>query len=106
MRELIRNVLEHSQSENFWYTGQYQPTKGIVEVAILDEGIGMKKSSMKNRKLSIKDDEDAIRLAIQAGISKSGVGRVGRDEYDNSGFGLYMITNFCRKGGWIYGKYY
>lgn len=97
--ELIRNVLEHSESQSFWYAGQYWPSKGMVEVAILDEGIGMKDSFKRNKKLSINDDEDAIKLAIKPGISKSGIAKEVRDDYDNGGFGLYMISKFCEIGG-------
>lgn len=97
--ELVRNVLEHSESESFWYAGQYWPSKGIVEVAVLDEGIGMKNSFLKNKKLSVDNDEEAIKLSVEPGISRSGIGREARYEYDNSGFGLYMITNLCKMGG-------
>ncbi|MBY7025230.1 ATP-binding protein [Clostridium botulinum] len=97
--ELIRNVLEHSESESFWYAGQFWPSKGIVEVAVLDEGIGMKESFKRNKKLTINSDEDAIKLAMQPGISKSGIGKTIKDQYDNGGFGLYMISNFCETGG-------
>lgn len=97
--ELIRNVLEHSESKSFWYAGQFWPSKGIVEVAILDEGIGMKESFKRNKKLTINNDSDAIKLAMQPGISKSGIGKIVKDEYDNGGFGLYMISNFCEIGG-------
>ena len=98
-RELIRNVFEHSESKSFWYAGQYWPSKNIVEVAILDEGIGMKDSFKKNKRLQINSDDEAIKLSIQPGISRSGIGKIGREVYDNSGFGLYMISNFCKYGG-------
>lgn len=97
--ELIRNVLEHSESKSFWYAGQFWPSKGLVEVTILDEGIGMKNSFKRNKKLTINNDEDAIKLAMQPGISRSGIGRITKNEYDNCGFGLYMISNFCEIGG-------
>ncbi|MZK53418.1 hypothetical protein [Clostridium beijerinckii] len=98
-RELIRNVLEHSESQSFWYAGQYWPSRGMVEVAILDEGIGMKDSFKRNKKIDIHTDSDAIKLSIKPGISKSGIGKEVRDDYDNGGFGLYMISNFCEIGG-------
>lgn len=98
-RELIRNVFEHSESKNFWYVGQYWRSKNIVEVAILDEGIGMQNSFKRNKKISVTSDEEAIKLAIEPGISRSGIGREGREIYDNNGLGLYMISNFCKIGG-------
>ncbi|MFC6602065.1 hypothetical protein ACFQDF_11575 [Ectobacillus funiculus] len=37
IRELMRNIVEHSDSESIWFAGQYWPTKDRVEIAILDE---------------------------------------------------------------------
>lgn len=99
IRELVRNVLEHSNSTSLWYAGQYWRYNGIVEVAILDEGIGILKSVEASKKLIVNDDFEAILLSLQPGISKSGIGREAKYEYDNTGFGLYMISRFCREAG-------
>ncbi|MBU3208501.1 ATP-binding protein [Clostridium algidicarnis] len=99
IRELIRNVYEHSESKELWYAGQYWPTKDIVEISILDEGIGIKNSLVKNKKINIESDEEAIRLALKPGISNDGIGKIGKEIYDNSGFGLYMISNICKEMG-------
>ncbi len=97
--ELLRNVYEHSDSEELWYAAQYWPSKNMVEIAILDEGIGIRNSFQKNKKINVKNDEEAIKLALSPGISKSGIGKVSSDAYDNTGFGLYMISNICKNGG-------
>ena len=97
--ELLRNVLEHSESKNFWYSGQYWPSKKIVEVCILDEGIGITNSIKKNKKIIIDNDLDAIRVSLEPGISTNGIARESNDPYSNSGFGLYMISNICKYGG-------
>lgn len=99
IRELLRNVLEHSNSTSLWYVGQYWRSKGIVEVSILDEGIGILKSVEASKKLKVNNDFDAILLSLEPGISKCGIGRESKDEYDNTGFGLYMISRFCREAG-------
>lgn len=99
IRELIRNVLEHSGSNSLWYAGQYWKSNGIVEVAILDEGIGIKNSVEKSKKIKVMNDFEAILLSLEPGISKSGIGRESKDEYDNTGFGLYMISRFCKEAG-------
>ena len=41
MRELVRNVVEHSESEKLAYCAQYWPTKNRVELSIIDRGIGL-----------------------------------------------------------------
>lgn len=97
--ELLRNVYEHSCSEELWYAAQYWPTKDLVEVAILDEGIGIKNSLGKNKKIDVADDEEAIRLAIIPGISRCGIGNNNKEIYDNAGFGLYMISHICNNIG-------
>ncbi len=97
--ELLRNILEHSESKSFWYSGQYWPSKKIVEVCILDEGIGITNSIKKNKKIIIDNDLDAIRLSLEPGISTNGIARESNDFYSNSGFGLYMISNICKEGG-------
>jgi hypothetical protein len=101
VRELIRNVLEHSESDSLWYAGQYWKSNGIVEVAILDEGIGIFQSLKKSKKVSVTNSLEAIIFALEPGISKSGIGKEAKDEYDNTGFGLYMISRFCREAGEI-----
>lgn len=98
--EIMRNVIEHSEADLIWYSGQHWKSKGIVEVAILDEGIGIYNSLKKNRKLKISSSKDAIKLALEPGIS----GNVStiedeNDPYKNTGFGLFMTSRFCREGG-------
>lgn len=99
IREIMRNVVEHGDVNKIWYAGQYWPTKDIVEVAILDEGIGIKKSLLKNPKLDIKDDEDALLLAIEPGISGNTKPFDANDPFSNSGFGLFMTSRICQEGG-------
>jgi hypothetical protein len=44
LRELIRNVFEHSGSDRMLYCAQYWPAKQKVEVCILDRGVGIRQS--------------------------------------------------------------
>lgn len=42
--EIIRNIIEHSNSKNVWYAAQYWPSKyggEMVEISIMDEGVGI-----------------------------------------------------------------
>lgn len=47
LREILRNIPEHSNSTKAWICGQYW-TNNTAEIAIIDEGIGIKNSLQKN----------------------------------------------------------
>lgn len=72
IREILRNIPEHAEVEQAWICGQYWPDK-TAEIAIVDEGIGIKKSLRKNKihRECIETDEDALKFAIKAGISQA-----------------------------------
>lgn len=100
LREIMRNAVEHSESAEFEYCGQYWPTQDKVEVAILDCGIGVQKSLSANPDLKISSEDHALRLALLPGVS--GKTNRGSDEYDhwaNSGYGLYLTSKLCAVGG-------
>lgn len=102
IREIIRNVAEHSHSARVLYCGQYWPKKNEVEVAILDEGVGIASSLKDNPHLKIVEDVEALRLSVLPGIS--GKSWAGADidhsnEWSNSGFGLYVVSELCKRGG-------
>ncbi len=102
LRELMRNVEEHSNSDNIWVAGQYWPSKDTVEIAILDEGIGIKRSLASNSNIVVKGDKDALLLAIEPGITRTFTKRKRRNDYDfwaNSGYGLYITSSICKNGG-------
>jgi hypothetical protein len=102
IREIMRNVVEHSDSLIIEYCAQYWPTKNLVEVAILDVGRGIKYGLSTNPYLNIKDERDALHLALLPGVSGKmykGVKRRQYDDWQNSGFGLYMTSRICRNGG-------
>ncbi|WP_063888780.1 hypothetical protein [Burkholderia stagnalis] len=102
LREIFRNVLEHSQADTIWYAAQYWPSKEVVELSILDQGVGVRKSLSRNPHLSIHDDEDAIRFALLPGVSGvafRGAPRQRRDVWANSGYGLFMTSQLCSRGG-------
>ncbi len=103
LREIIRNVAEHSKAKQVGFVAQYWPRKEYVELAILDSGIGLKKSLSKNPYLE-KDmsDKSALSYALLPGISGKmykGKYKDPYDQWENSGFGLYMASEICRNGG-------
>jgi anti-anti-sigma regulatory factor len=100
-REIMRNVVEHSNAKQFAFCSQYWPTYNKVEVAILDRGNGIKQSLKRNPNLEIENDHDALNFALMPGIS----GRAykgapkQRGHWVNSGYGLYMTSRLARQGG-------
>lgn len=102
IREIVRNVIEHSQSINFGFCAQYWPTYRTVELAILDRGIGVKAGLASNPYLDISNDHEALNLALMPGVSGKackGAKRNPHDVWANSGYGLYMTSRLCREGG-------
>lgn len=100
IREIIRNIPEHSESDAIWYCAQYWPVYDLVELAIMDEGIGIRKSISENDCYceQISNDVDAIRLSLQPGVSGTFRGDSMphiKSEWDNSGYGLYMVSQLC-----------
>lgn len=77
----------------------------LQEIAIVDEGIGVKKSLQKNsiHRAYATDDESALSYAIKAGISQAVLdprrGNRSNDEWANSGYGLYMVSEICKELG-------
>lgn len=101
LREVLRNIPEHSNSNKAWICGQYW-ANNTAEIAIIDEGIGIKNSLQKNvvHKKYILDDENALRYSVKAGISQAfqPAKKNKSDEvWANSGFGLFMVSEICKE---------
>ena len=104
MREMLRNTPEHAQTSQMWVCGQYCPSGAAAEIAVMDEGIGLYRSLTRNpsHRAYITDPAAALRWAVKAGISRAfgpAAGQRSRDEWANSGFGLYMASTICRDLG-------
>lgn len=101
LRELMRNVVEHSHAKQFGICAQHWPSKHKVEVAILDRGIGLQASLRHNPHLDVSDDKRAINYALMPAVSGKAFkgSRKQRGNWANSGFGLYMTSRICRNGG-------
>ena len=100
IRELLRNIPEHSKSKTIWYCAQYWPSFDLVELAILDEGIGISNSLKDSYEFSslYKNDYEALQLALEPGVSGtfSSLRRsIGTGDWVNSGYGLYMVSQMC-----------
>lgn len=102
IREIMRNVYEHSESKIIEYCAQYWPTFSKVEIAIADSGIGLRASLKLNPFIEISSDADAIQQSLMPAISSKNYkgARIDKNNpWHNSGFGLYMINRICRLGG-------
>lgn len=102
IREIIRNVVEHSASENVFFCAQHWPTRHEVQVAILDTGIGVRAALQRNPYLRINSDLDALKLCVMPGVSGrafKGSRQPGYDQWQNSGYGLYMSCRLAAQGG-------
>lgn len=101
-REMIRNVVEHSQSTFMAYCAQNQPSKKTAEIGILDSGIGIRTSLAQNPYLKIQNDWEALNLALMPGISGKvykGIRQNPNDAWQNSGFGLFVVSRLCGHEG-------
>ncbi len=98
LREIIRNVFEHSKARDAYICGQRR-TSGRVEIAIIDRGIGIF-NSLKSA-FGIKDPVDALELAIEPAVSRTTGPRGDKNEHGNSGYGLYVLSRL----GLEYGKF-
>ena len=102
LREIFRNVIEHSHAEQFGFCAQYRPSLNRVSFSIIDRGIGLKESLSDNPTLELNNDEEAIRAALKPATSGKvykGQKRKPKGEWANSGYGLFMTSNICRRGG-------
>jgi hypothetical protein len=106
LREMIRNIPEHSDSDEVWYCAQYWPSYNLVELGLLDEGKGITASLSSNPiyREYIHNDEDALRLSLKPGVSRTFSPLVKQrhtddDYWKNSGYGLYMASQICANLG-------
>ena len=104
IREILRNTPEHAECNSMWICGQYWPQRGYAEIAILDEGIGIYNSLIKNRSHAeyIQSNTDALEWSVCAGISSAFVPSQKQrksDVWSNSGYGLYMVSQICASLG-------
>lgn len=91
--ELVRNVLEHSQSEyGAVLSAQYYKKSNTIRIGIADTGVGIKKTINKSH--SAPTHLDAIKLALTPGITGT-TRKEGGTEY-NAGAGLFFIKSIAK----------
>ena len=101
--EIMRNVVEHSRSQEVWDAAQHWPQQQRVEIAILDEGVGIRSSLARNPAHRVKTDLQAILRALERGVSGSppptDEDLMHGDSWRNTGYGLYIVSNLCSRAG-------
>lgn len=88
LREIIRNVFEHAESSECFVVAQNW-SNDIAEIAIADRGIGLLESLKSAH--DINSAEEAITIALKPGIT-SNTSPENNDEWQNSGFGLFVVS--------------
>lgn len=107
LRELFRNVFEHGQTQTMWYCAQFWPSRDTVEIAVLDEGCGIRASLVRNPVHNPGSEERAIILATERGVSgsvprptlRSISGEVSESRWVNSGWGLFVLRRLAEEAG-------
>lgn len=100
-REVIRNIFEHSAAKLFLMSGQYYPKHRNVQIVISDNGQGIPNALRWNKNFARLNDRDALSLALMPGVSgnERAMTLERRDIWQNSGYGLYMMSRLARNRG-------
>lgn len=96
----MRNVPEHSESKT--YNLACYKNKNEFAFKVSDKGITIKESLNRNPRFDIYDDKSAVTFAIKPGVTRSYKRDPYRDDvWQNSGFGLYMVSSLMKKLGYF-----
>lgn len=99
IREVMRNVFEHSECDALYYCAQFWPKSNKVEFAISDFGIGIRQGLGTNPNFRFATDKEAIEYSLLPSVSgKTHLERTSGTWF-NSGYGLYMTNRLARNGG-------
>ena len=91
--ELVRNVLEHSRSENgAIVSAQYYKKSNTIRIGIVDTGVGIKRTI--NMSHSASSHMEAIKLSLIPGITGT-TKKEGGTEF-NAGAGLFFIKSIAK----------
>lgn len=105
VREMIRNIFDHSQTKHFYYGSQLYPQKHTVEFVLADFGLGLAETvPFDIEEIYLKNDtpKHAIKKAILPGISAESNHAFAPEDYQNSGYGLAMVKNIIGKTDGIF----
>lgn len=99
--ELIRNVLEHSFSEEGAYVcaQRYTSDPPRVSIAVADCGLGIAKTLARSYPQAAQDDRIALELAMQLGITGAVKSGAYGGATDNAGAGLFFTRAIAKATG-------
>ncbi|MBI5210922.1 MAG: hypothetical protein HY927_13215 [Elusimicrobia bacterium] len=90
--ELARNVIEHAEAEHgALLCAQYYKKSNSIRIGIADTGVGVKATISRSH--AAETDLDAIRLALQPGITGATRREGGTEQ--NAGAGLFFIKSIA-----------
>lgn len=95
LREAIRNSFEHGRAKFVFFLAQAY-RDNIVEFALLDEGIGI--AASLGKVFIDRESRDLLELSLKPGITEY-VGPETKDKWQNSGFGLYVLSELAKHYG-------
>lgn len=99
LREVFRNVFEHSGARSLYFCAQYWPKSNKVEFAVCDFGKGIRNGLGENPNFRFRSDKEALEYSLLPGVSgKTHLPRLSSTWF-NSGYGLYMTHRLARNGG-------
>jgi len=99
IREVMRNVFEHSEADRLYYCAQYWPRSHKVEFSVADFGIGVRRGLGTNPNFRFHTDKQALEYSLLPSVSgKTHLPRRS-ENWHNSGYGLYMTNRLARNGG-------
>lgn len=92
--ELVRNVLEHSESANgAIVAAQYYQDSNVIRLGICDTGIGIRASIGRAWQHHAQTDIDAVQWALVPGVSGTTIREGGTAE--NAGAGLFFVKSIA-----------
>lgn len=93
LSELIRNVLEHADSNiGAIICAQYYKKSNTIRIGIVDRGVGIKKTISVSH--YVKNDSEAVKLALTPGVTGT-TRKIGGTEF-NAGAGLFFIKSISK----------
>ena len=90
--ELLDNAVDHGRSFAVCCAQKF-PNIREIEIVSVDRGVGFYKTI--SRSYSVTNDAEAIELAVQKGVTGSGM-KVYEHSPKNAGYGLYVISHMMR----------
>lgn len=88
IREILRNVFEHSGADEVFICAQHWPSRNEVEVGIVDAGIGIKAGLAENPNFQFETHRESLHAALMPGVSGNIWAGKGNDPWMNTGYGL------------------